>query len=159
MGGRLFAMAGGSERHDLAAGLLYAALAPGARRDGCRAFTANRVLRTASDAAYYPDVMVVCGAAAHRQYKDRATVVVEVLSPSTAGVDGREKGVAYAAIPGLRLLLLVDPDHRRIEAVRPVGGRILTREAYGPGRVIATGYGVLDVDELYDTLDRTATTA
>lgn len=36
IGGRLFAMAGGTERHDLAPGLVYEALAPGARRAGGR---------------------------------------------------------------------------------------------------------------------------
>ena len=35
VGGRIYAMAGGSERHDLAAGLLYELLAPGARSAGC----------------------------------------------------------------------------------------------------------------------------
>lgn len=158
VGGRLFAMAGGSERHDLASGLIYETLAPGARRAGCRTFTANRILRTPSDAAYYPDVMVVCGPAWHRQYEKEAAVIVEVLSPSTAGVDRREKAIAYAAIPGLRLLLLVDPNERRIEVARPLEGCIASWEAYGPGQVIVTEHGDIDVDLLYDTIDQSATT-
>lgn len=148
---------GGTERHDLASGLLYETLVPGARRAGCRTFTANRILRTPSDAAYYPDVMVVCGRAPHRHYEDEASVIVEVLSPSTAGVDRREKAIAYGAIPGLRLLLLVDPDERRIEAACPLEGRIVSWEAYGPGQVIVTEYADIDVDLLSDIIDRTAT--
>lgn len=158
IGGRLFATAGGTERHDLASGLIYEALAPGARQAGCRTFTANRILRTPSDAAYYPDVMVACGRAPHRLYEEDATVIVDVLSPSTVGIDRREKAIAYAAIRGLELLLLVDPNERRIEAARPFERRITSWELYGPGQVIATGYGEIDVDLLYDTIDSSATT-
>jgi Putative restriction endonuclease len=46
VGGRVYAMAGGSERHDRAAGLLYELLAPGPRSAGCRPFTSNRLVRT-----------------------------------------------------------------------------------------------------------------
>ena len=52
-------MAGGPERHDLAVGLLYEFLAPGARLAGCRPFTSNRLVRTRAGNAYYPDVMVI----------------------------------------------------------------------------------------------------
>jgi hypothetical protein len=48
--GRVFVMAVGTERHDLAAGLVYEALAPGARRSGCRPFIANRLLRASAPA-------------------------------------------------------------------------------------------------------------
>jgi Uma2 family endonuclease len=68
VGGRVYVMAGGTERHDLAAGLVYEALAPGARAAGCRPFMANRMLR-AGESAYYPDVFVVCGPAADRLYE------------------------------------------------------------------------------------------
>ncbi len=59
VGGRIYAMAGGPERHDLAVGLLYEFLAPGARLAGCRPFTSNRLVRTRAGNAYYPDVMVI----------------------------------------------------------------------------------------------------
>ena len=38
-------MAGGTERHDLAAGLLYVTLAPTARARGCRSFSPDDSLR------------------------------------------------------------------------------------------------------------------
>jgi len=61
VGGRVYAMAGGTERHDLATGLVYEALAPGARTAGCRPFLGNRLVRTDD-----PDVLVVCGPAVDR---------------------------------------------------------------------------------------------
>jgi len=158
VGGRVYAMAGGSERHDLAAGLVYEAVAPGARAAGCRPFTANRLVRTEADGAYYPDVMVVCGAAPDRTYETDPALVVEVLSRSTVTVDRREKAIAYAARSTLRLLLLVHPDERRIEAASPADGKIRSWQVYGPGDVLRTGFGDIDVDALYDELDRTSTT-
>ena len=156
VGGRVYAVAGGSERHDLAAGLVYEALAPGARAQGCRPFTANRKVRTAS-ATYYPDVLVVCGPAAHRLYESDAAVVVEVLSRSTEATDRREKATQYAQLAGMGLYLLVDPDERRIEVAVIVEGR-LTWRVFGAGSVVPTRYGDLDVDALYDALDAAATT-
>jgi Uma2 family endonuclease len=159
VGGRVYAMSGGPERHDLVAGLIYELVAFAARAAGCRPFTANRLVRTPSGNAYYPDVMVACGPAPHRLYESNPAVIVEVLSHSTADLDRREKAVAYAASTSLQLLLLVDPDVRRIEAARPADGRIGAWSVHGPGDVIATGFGDLDVDALYDVVDRTATTA
>jgi hypothetical protein len=66
--------------------------------------------------------------------------------------------VAYAAATSLLLLLLVDPDARRIEVARPDDGRIGDWSVYGPGDVVDTGFADIDVDALYDTVDQTATT-
>lgn len=159
VGGRMYAMAGGSERHDLIAGLIYETVAPRARSQGCRPFISNRLVQTATGNAYYPDVMVACGPAPHRLHETAPALVVEVLSRSTATIDRREKAVAYAAEASLRLLLLVDPDNRRIEAARPTDGRISEWEAFGPGDVVLTPFGDIDVDALYDLVDDTATTA
>jgi Uma2 family endonuclease len=158
VGGRVYAQAGGSERHDLTAGLVYEILAVGARAARCRPFTANRLLRTPSGNAYYPDVMVACGQAAHRLYETSASLIVEVLSPSTADVDRREKAVAYTELPELQQLLLVYPDVRRIEVADPAEGSIHHWAAFGPGDLVRTAYGDIDVDALYDAVDRTATT-
>lgn len=156
VGGRVYLMAGGTERHDLAAGLVYEALAPGARAQGCRPFMSNRLLRTTS-AAYYPDVLVVCSPAGHRLYETDATVVVEVLSRSTQASDRREKATQYGQLPGLGLYLLVDPDERRIEVAVADRGA-LAWQVFGPGAVVPTRYGDLDVDALYDQLDASAST-
>ena len=156
--GRVYALAGGSERHDLVAGLLYEALAPGARARGCRPFTSNRLVRTECGNGYYPDVMVVCSPAPDRLYETDPALIVEVLSPSTEDHDRREKAVAYAESSGLQQLLLVDPDRRRIELARPAGGRIREWLVYGAGDVVVTPHGDVDVDALYDAVDRTATT-
>ena len=102
--------------------------------------------------------MVVCGSAADARYETDPVLIVEVLSPSTAIFDRREKAVAYAAAPTLELLLLVAQDERRIEIARPGDGSFLNWEVAGPGGVVFTRFGTLEIDALYDDLDRIATT-
>lgn len=158
VGSRVYVMSGGTERHDLAAGIIFGTLSPGAFAKGCRPFMANRLVRTRIGNAYYPDAMVACGSAPDPLYETDPALIVELLSPPTSSIDRREKAVAYAAAPNLRLLLLVDPNERRIEVAHPVDGRIHDWMAYGPGDVIGTDYGDIAVDALYDALDAAATT-
>jgi Uma2 family endonuclease len=158
VGGRVYAMAGGSERHDLAAGLLYEAVAPGARANGCRPFTSNRLVRTSAGNGYYPDVLVVCGDAVHRLYDQDPTLVIEVLSPSTADTDRREKALAYTSSRSLRSYVLVDPDRRRFEVAESSDG-VLSWRAFGPGETVSTPYAIIDIDAFYDALDAVATTS
>lgn len=156
VGGRVYAMAGGSERHSTAAALVYEALAGGARAAGCRPFVADRLLH-AGDALYYPDVLVVCGPAGHRLYETDATLVVEVSSPSTRTVDRREKAAAYARLDSLRLYVLLDP----VTCVADVGrldadGQWAWRERVRT--VVDTDYGPIDLTWLSATLAATVTT-
>ncbi|HEU0100991.1 MAG TPA: Uma2 family endonuclease [Mycobacteriales bacterium] len=149
--GHVYVMAGGTERHDNLAGLLYLKLAPQALADGCRPYQHNRKVKI-GQVAYYPDLLVVCRDALppDRQYERDLSVVVEVLSPSTEGVDRREKALVYSSAPSFERYLLVDPDRRRIE-VATLGPAGLQWQSFGPGDVVP--YVDLDVDALYDELD------
>jgi hypothetical protein len=53
---------------------------------------------------------------------------------------------------------LLDPHLRRIEVAQPVDGAIRGWTAYGPGDVVSSPFGDIDVDALYDVIDRTAAT-
>lgn len=88
--GRVYVMAGGSERHDVLVNAVSDALRPGARTKGCRTFASNRLLRTRADSAYYPDFLVACRPAADAHFEADADLVVEVLSPSTGDRDRHE---------------------------------------------------------------------
>lgn len=158
VGGRAYAMSGGSERHSLMAGHLASLLTPAARAKGRRTFRADRRLRVPSGDVYYPDVMVACGKAASVQYEADATLVVEVLSPSTRGQDRREKLRQYGSLPSITSYLIVEPDVRRIEVARWDAAREITWTTLGPGDQIDTPYGVWDLDAIYDQVDADATT-
>lgn len=119
--------------------------------------TSNRLVRV-GPSGYYPDVLVVCGPAEHRLYEADATLVVEVLSPSTQDTDRREKAIGYATLPSLRTYVLADPDRRRLEVASVRDGQ-LTWRAFGASDVVPTDDGVLDVDRVYDQVDASATTS
>ena len=69
-----------------------------------------------------PDLHVVCGQPERDPDDDHAivnpTVVVEVLSDSTAGQDRTEKFAAYRRLPSLREYVLVSQRERRVELYR-----------------------------------------
>lgn len=159
VGGRAFAMAGGSERHDLAAGLIGLELALATRAGPCRTFTENRLVRTPRGNGYYPDVLLVCGPAAHRLYETDANVIVEVLSASTEAVDRREKADGYADLPSLTTYVLVEPRLRRVEvANRNPRGAWSWSVVPAGGVLDLGGHAFVDVDAFYDELDRKSTT-
>ena len=154
--GRVYAMAGAGERHELMAALLFRALDPIAAACGCRLFIDNRKIRL-EDVVYYPDVLMVClgGRQPDRLSERDLSVVVEVLSDSTQRVDRREKAPAYAAAPSFERYLLVDPERRWIEVATP-GPKGLHWPVYVGGQVIPDLD--IDLDALYDALEATALT-
>ncbi len=106
--GVAYAMVGGTERHNLVAMNLAAALH--AVRGSCRVFQQAMRLRIASERAetfLYPDVMLCCDPADDAPlWKERPSLVAEVLSPSTERIDQGEKLLRYQSIPSLREYLV-----------------------------------------------------
>jgi Uma2 family endonuclease len=58
--GNLFVMAGGTQRHNMLAGILYAYLLPKILAQGCRIFFHDVILKTPNGRGYYPDIFVTC---------------------------------------------------------------------------------------------------
>ncbi|MBI5716689.1 MAG: Uma2 family endonuclease [Burkholderiales bacterium] len=119
--GEVFAMAGAGEAHVTLALNIAMALRQHLGGTPCRTFITDMKLRVeAADAFFYPDVMVTCSAAdaADSLVKREPTLIVEVLSPSTAAFDRGEKFAAYRLLPTLREVLLIDPATRRSDLYR-----------------------------------------
>jgi Uma2 family endonuclease len=119
--GEVFAMSGAHEAHVTATMNVAMALRQHLKGSPCRTFLTDMKLRVeAADAFDYPDVMVTCSAAdaADPLIKREPTLVVEVLSPSTAAYDRGEKFAAYRLLPTLQEYLLVDPAARRCDLYR-----------------------------------------
>lgn len=118
--GAIYAMAGGSLRHSLVAANWMVDLAPKLRDKGCRVFTSDARVRTSASGSYvYPDVSVVCrvpqvyeGAA---DILTNPTVLVEVLSPSTADYDRGKKFELYREIASLEDYILVHTESALVE--------------------------------------------
>lgn len=118
--GRLFAMTGSTVKHNLLSGNLFALLHSQLKGGPCKVFIeAVKVRVEATNSFYYPDVMVSCAQLAQNAvYTDQPILLVEVLSPSTAAIDRREKLIAYKQIPSLKEYLIVHQRKRCIEIYR-----------------------------------------
>lgn len=166
LNGEVFAMTGARDAHNTIA-LNTASLLRSALRGGpCRAYIADMKLRVDSaDAVFYPDVMVT------RDPRDRGpgadlakrhpTLLVEVLSESTAAYDRGLKFERYRLIETLREVLLIEQDRRHVDLFRREDESRWVLESHGPeGSFELVSLGVtLTLDDLYadvEMLDRGA---
>lgn len=118
--GTLFAMEGASRAHNLLATRLSARLFDHLERGGdCRVSSSDMKVRLAEGRRYYyPDIVVSCSDPRDEPdayTETRPVLVVEILSPSTAATDRREKRVAYQTIPSLVDYLIVSQDETNVE--------------------------------------------
>lgn len=155
--GQVWAMSGGSPEHAAIAGTIIGLLRQhlvGKRR---RVFTSDLRIRVdQTGLGTYPDASVVRGAlqldpADRRGHTvQNPTVVVEVLSPTTAAYDRGEKLAHYQRIPSLQEVLLVAHDERRIDLWRRVADH-WTLLTFGPDdAVVLESLGCrLPVAEIY----------
>ena len=103
--GEVFAMAGAGEGHVTITGNVYMALRQHLKGSPCRTFMADmKVQANANNAFFYPDVVVTCSArdAQDPLVKREPTLIVEVLSPSTAAYDRGAKFSSYRQLASLQ---------------------------------------------------------
>jgi Uma2 family endonuclease len=144
VGGQVYAMAGGSSRHNRIAGNIHALCWQMAQDRPCRVYLEGMKLRVGKEggydseqAFYYPDVMVVCDKPLPNEYYEtEPCILVEVLSPSTLSIDLREKRLEYTRIPSLRTYLMVDQDSLFVRHCwRDSEGRWQERDLTGDGEI------------------------
>jgi len=155
--GEVYAMSGGTVRHDRIATNVLVRLSLVARPGPCDVFSSNMRVEVARDRYYYPDVTVLCTPVAESDIVTRNPgVVVEVTSPSTARIDRGEKLDAYRSISSLQAYLIIDHRRRRVErhARDANSGEWRREEIVGEGRV---GVPCLDVEltleEIYERVE------
>lgn len=87
------------------------------RRPRCVVFSQCVKVHVAErNSFYYPDVVATCEPKSPDRYIVREPCfIVEVLSPSTASIDRREKRVAYMTLPSLEQYVVVDQSRMRAD--------------------------------------------
>lgn len=119
--GEVFAMTGARQDHVVVSLNIASALKQRLRGTPCRTYISDMKLRVeTADAFFYPDVMVSCHPDDRKtpQFISQPTLIVEVLSDSTADYDRGGKFVAYRQLESLQEYLIVDIDARRVECFR-----------------------------------------
>lgn len=161
VGGEVFAMAGGTEEHNLIVLNVGAELRNQLRDKPCRVYPSDMKVRIASDdVGTYPDVMVICG---ERQFYDdrrdvvtNPTLVVEVLSDSSEAYDRGDKFRHYRNLPSLQAYLLLS--QYRIQAelfLRQLDGTWSLSSYQDPSECIPLGVvgAELSLAEVYDKVE------
>lgn len=118
--GEVFAMVGAKEDHNLIVSNVLSWLRPQLRGRGCRIYPSDMRVKVAPLGIYmYPDVVVICGTP---QFEDDSrdtllnpTLLIEVLSPSTAQYDRGLKFRRYQLLPSFAEYLLIAQDRATVE--------------------------------------------
>lgn len=118
--GQVYAMAGASDDHNRIVTNICGELRERLRGKRCEPFMADMKLKMpASEAFYYPDVMVTCDPKDNARYfRERPIVIFEVLSPDTERTDQREKRFAYSLVPSLKVYVIVAQDKQHVTVLR-----------------------------------------
>jgi Uma2 family endonuclease len=118
--GTVYLMAGGTARHTLIAMNVAAAIRPHLRGGPCRLYSGDLRIRPDDQAYFYPDLVVVCGAAPSDTAleTENPTLVVEILSPLTRGIDRIVKFRRYRNAVSLREYVLIDSQEPVVDVYR-----------------------------------------
>jgi Uma2 family endonuclease len=158
LNGQVFVMAGGTRSHAWIASNTLARLSEQLRGRPCGASGGDLRLFSARHQVFvYPDIVVTCGP---DQFLDNrrdtitdATLIVEVLSPSTKSYDRGEKFLFYRSLPSFVEYLLIEQDIVLAEHyLRQPDGAWLLREFRSPeDEIELTSIGCrLKLESLYE---------
>ncbi|MEE9494210.1 MAG: Uma2 family endonuclease [Gammaproteobacteria bacterium] len=116
--GSIYAMVGGTARHNQITSAISSALRTHLKGKSCTVFMSDMKVQ-AESVFYYPDVMVVCSPVdLDSLFQSEPVLLVEVLSKSTEAKDRLEKLVAYQSILTVNEYVLVSQDKVSIDIYR-----------------------------------------
>lgn len=158
--GQAYAMSGASREHNRITLNLGAGLHAALKGRPCEPFVADMRVKVDTTGLYtYPDVIVVCGTPTFEDAEVdtllNPTVLIEVLSPTTAAYDRAEKFAHYRRIPSLREYVLVSQDRPQVERFLRSGEDWILREFSGRAeRFELPSIGVsLSLQDVYERVD------
>lgn len=115
--GFVFSMSGSTDAHNIICGNLFYVIYGHLGDSHCHVYSNDMKVRIESAKSYYyPDIMVSCEQfEAKSVFKTAPVLLVEVLSPSTASIDRREKLIAYERIESVKEYVVVYQDRQQVE--------------------------------------------
>lgn len=118
--GQIFAMAGGSVRHNTISGNVFARLRERMRGSKCRPCNSDQRIHIAANGlSTYPDVSIVCDEirvdAIDSDAITNPAIIVEVLSKSSESYDRGKKFDLYRELESLREYILIAQDEPQVE--------------------------------------------
>lgn len=121
--GEVFAMTGGTLRHNRATLRTMMAFENHLAGSPCKVFSGDvKVAVNVTEHWFYPDVLVTCSASDLSDMSAVAvsepTLILEVLSPSTAAYDRGQKFISLQKLSALKEYALLDTEAPRLEVFR-----------------------------------------
>lgn len=117
--GEVYAMSGASQNYNRIIRNLLTSLSNHLRNSTCEPYTENLKVRVSAEVFYYPDIIVTCeGDFRNPLYAEQPVLIVEVISPSTAQIDRREKLRAYQQMPSVHEYVVIEQDSISVEIHR-----------------------------------------
>ncbi len=118
--GEVYEMAGTSIRHNRIIRNLLSRLNEKLDGSDCETFFVDiKVYVKKLNRYYYPDLLVVCGEINQNEhFTNSPLIIIEILSPSTALTDRREKMFAYKEIESLEEYILIEQNKIYAEIYR-----------------------------------------
>jgi Uma2 family endonuclease len=151
--GEVFAMAGGSPRHNAVCSRVNRALGNLLEARGCVVLTSDQRVSVGDGERYvYPDVSVVCGPLDIQKHDVLAnpTMIVEVLSTTTEPYDRGLKWEGYQRLGSLQDYVLVSQSEPRVEHYQRAPDGSWIYRAAGPREHVKLSTGVsIPVDEIF----------
>jgi len=160
--GEIYEMAGASEEHATISSNVNASLNFQLKKRPCKSYQSDlRVHIPATNLYTYPDVVVVCGKPqlledVHLDTLLNPTLIIEVLSPSTADYDKGAKFDYYRTLESLREYILVWQDKKRVARyTKQIDGSWLLRDFIGEDAEINLDSidCTLSIEDIYDKVD------
>ncbi|CAN5923523.1 Uma2 family endonuclease [soil metagenome] len=156
--GVIYAMAGGTLEHSRLASNMNTALKTA--HPNCEVFQSDAMLFVrATQLSTYADVTIVCGPIESQKVERSGrvlgeallnpSVIVEVLSDSTADYDRGEKFAHYMRIPSLKEYVLVSQDSPKIEVFRRPDRGHWSHEEAAAGELIQILGRAIVVDDIF----------
>lgn len=154
--GEVFALAGGSPRHNFLSGAMIAELRGALRGKGCHVLTSDQRISAEPGQRYvYADSVVVCGTMKTEpgttDVLASPRIVVEVLARSSEAYDRGDKWESHQRLASLTDYLLVAQAAARVEHYQREADGSWRYRMSGPGDTVTLANGaVLTVDAIYE---------
>ncbi len=135
--GQVYAMVGAKKPHIVIAGNLVTLFNNHLEDSPCLVLTSDiKVRLEEANCYYYPDVAVTCDERDTNSTEDfilYPSLIIEVLSPSTAAFDRGEKFADYQTLPSLREYVLINQSEMSVECFRISESEGWVSQTYGIG--------------------------
>ena len=159
--GQVFELSGTSPEHAIIGSTVGRLLGNQLAVRGCLVYSSEVRLKVPKLPPYrYADASALCGAPIYEEINHldclvNPTLLVEVLSPSTAAFDQGEKFTGYKSIPSFCEYLLIAQDKKRVVRYLKQAERFWLQSEYYAGEIVPIeSLGCeLDVDALYQGIN------